>query len=71
MAATKVELFEQIRRDSWHGGLLVRALAAKYGVHRRLVREALTRAEPAPRKTPERRLTPHPKCPANGGKVIR
>ena len=43
MAATKVELFEQIRRDSWHGGLSVRALAAKYGVHRRLVREALTR----------------------------
>jgi transposase len=55
VAATKVELFEQIRRDSWHGGLSVRALAAKYGVHRRLVREALTRAEPAPRKTPERR----------------
>ena len=49
MAATKVELFEQIRRDSWHGGLSVRALAAKYGVHRRLVREALTacRAGPA------------------------
>jgi transposase len=55
LAATKVELFEQIRRDSWHGGLSVRALAAKYGVHRRLVREALTRAEPAPRKVPERR----------------
>ena len=55
MAATKVELFEQIRRDSWHGGLSVRALAAKYGVHRRLVREALTRFSPAPRKTPERR----------------
>jgi transposase len=55
VAATKVELFEQIRRDSWHGGLSVRALAAKYGVHRRLVREALARAEPAPRKVPERR----------------
>ena len=55
MVATKVELFELIRRDSWHGGLSVRALAGKYGVHRRLVREALTRAEPDPRKTPERR----------------
>lgn len=33
----------------------MRALARKYGVHRRLVREALTRAEPVPRKTPERR----------------
>ena len=52
MVATKVELFELIRRDSWHAGLSVRALAGKYGVHRRLVREALTRAEPAPRKTP-------------------
>jgi transposase len=55
VAASKVELFELIRRDSWHGGLSVRALAGKYGVHRRLVREALTRSEPAPRKTPERR----------------
>jgi transposase len=55
MAATKVELFELIRRDSWREGLSVRALARKYGVHRRLVREALTRAEPAPRKTPVRR----------------
>jgi transposase len=55
VAPTKVELFEQIRRDSWREGLSVRALARKYGVHRRLVREALTRAEPAPRKTPERK----------------
>lgn len=55
MAPTKVELFEQIRRDSWREGLSVRALSRKYKVHRRLVHEALTRAEPAPRKTPERR----------------
>jgi transposase-like protein len=55
VAATKVELFERIRRDSWREGLSVRALARKYGVHRRLVREALTRAEPAPRKKPVRR----------------
>jgi transposase len=55
VAATKVELFERIRRDSWREGLSVRALARKYGVHRRLVREALTRAEPMPRKTPVRR----------------
>jgi transposase len=53
--ATKVESFEQIRRDSWREGLSVRALARKYGVHRRLVRDALMHAEPAPRKTPERR----------------
>lgn len=37
MAATKAELFERIRRDSWREGL---------------VREALTHAEPTPRKTP-------------------
>jgi transposase len=55
VAATKVELFDRIRHDSWREGLSVRALARKYGVHRRLVREALARAEPAPRKTPERR----------------
>jgi transposase len=55
VAATKVELFERIRRDSWREGLSVRALARKYGVHRRLVREALTHAEPAPRKKPVRR----------------
>jgi transposase len=55
VAATRVELFERIRRDSWREGLSVRALARKYGVHRRLVREALTSAEPAPRKQPVRR----------------
>jgi transposase len=55
VAATKTELFERIRRDSWREGLSIRALARKYGVHRRLVREALMHAGPAPRKTPERR----------------
>jgi transposase len=55
VAATKVDLFDRIRHDSWREGLSVRALARKYGVHRRLVREALTHAEPAPRKTPVRR----------------
>jgi transposase len=55
VAATKAELFERIRHDSWREGLSVRALSRKYGVHRRLVREALTRAEPSSRKTPVRR----------------
>ncbi len=55
VAPTKAELFERIRRDSCREGMSVRALARNYGVHRRLVREALTRAEPAQRKTPERR----------------
>ncbi len=46
MAATKAELFERIRGDSWREGLSVRAPARRYGVHRRLVREALRHAEP-------------------------
>lgn len=50
MARTKVELFAAIRRDSRLEGLSVRALARKYGVHRRMVREALSSAWPAPRK---------------------
>ena len=47
---SKVELFAAIRRDSRTEGLGVRALARKYEVHRRLVREALASAWPAPRK---------------------
>ena len=31
VAVTKLELFEQIRRDWWREGLSVRALARKYG----------------------------------------
>jgi transposase len=50
---SRVELYEGIRRDS-RGGLSVRALAAKYRVHRRTVREALSSAVPSPRKTPVR-----------------
>jgi hypothetical protein len=46
VAAAKAELFERIRGDSWREGLSVRALARRYGVHRRLVREALRHAEP-------------------------
>lgn len=47
---SKVELYAPIRRDSRTGGLSVRALAKKYGVHRRTVREALESVWPAPRK---------------------
>ncbi|MFL6123869.1 hypothetical protein [Actinophytocola sp.] len=50
MQRSKVELFAAIRRDSRVEGLSVRALARKYGVHRRTVREALTSAFPSPRK---------------------
>lgn len=47
---SKVELFAAVRRDSRIEGLSVRALARKYGVHRRMVREALSSAWPQPRK---------------------
>jgi hypothetical protein len=49
-----VEVFEQIRRDHEQQGLSVRALAKRYGVHRRAVRQALEDAVPPPRKTPVR-----------------
>ncbi len=43
---SKVVLFEQIRRDSRVEGLSVRALAQRYKVHRRTVRQALASAVP-------------------------
>jgi len=49
-----VELFEAIRRDDRVEQLSVRALADKYGVHRRTVRQALANAVPPERKTPVR-----------------
>ena len=55
MVRSRVEVFEQIRRDHEQQGLSVRALAKRYGVHRRAVRQALEDAVPPPRKTPARR----------------
>lgn len=49
-----MELFEQIRREYEHGVGTVKGVARKFGVHRRMVREAITNAVPAPRKVPER-----------------
>ena len=50
----KVELFEQMRRDYEHGEGTIRGVARKFGVHRRMVREAMGSALPAKRKRPER-----------------
>jgi transposase len=47
-----VELFEQIRRDREREGFSKRALAARYGVHRRTVRQALGSSVPLARKRP-------------------
>src|ERR1700724_3802901 len=46
---------EKLRRDNRDLGLGIRALAAKYHVHRRVVRQALASAVPPERKAPERR----------------
>jgi len=40
MARSRVELFEQIRRDRRVEGLSIRELAERHGVHRRTVRPA-------------------------------
>jgi len=50
----KVELFEQIRREYEHGEGTIRGVARRFGVHRRMVREALGSALPAKRKRPQR-----------------
>ncbi|MBB5155986.1 IS21 family transposase [Saccharopolyspora phatthalungensis] len=50
---SRVELFARIRRDRrLEPDLSVRALAERYGVHRRTVREALESAVPKERKKP-------------------
>ena len=51
----KEDLFRRIRSDSVLDGLSIRGLARRHGVHRRLVREALTSPEPRPRRQPVRR----------------
>ena len=58
MARSRVELFEQIRRDRRVEKLSIRELADKHHVHRRTVREALASAIPAPRKAYPRRRRP-------------
>jgi transposase len=55
---SRVELFEQIRRDRELEGLSLRALAAKHRVHRRTVKQALESAVPPARKRPEGRPAP-------------
>ncbi len=55
---SRVELFEQIRRDREREGLSIRALAERHGVHRRAVRQALASALPPPRKQPDGRPAP-------------
>ena len=53
-----VEQFEQIRRDRDREGLSIRALAARHGVHRRVVRQALASAVPPAKRVPVSRPAP-------------
>ena len=51
-----MDLFEQIRREYEFGVGTVSGVSRKLGVHRRMVREALCKAEPAMPKKQQRRL---------------
>src|SRR4051795_11428490 len=55
---SRVELFEQIRRDRDREGLSIRALAARHGVHRRAVRQALASPLPPAKRAPASRPAP-------------
>ena len=50
MARSRVELFEQIRKDRRVEDASIRELAGRHHVHRRTVRQALDSAVPPPRK---------------------
>jgi transposase len=58
MARSRVELFEQIRRDQRAEGSSIRELAGRHRVHRRTVRQALASAVPPPRKAYSARPQP-------------
>jgi hypothetical protein len=51
---TKVELFEQIRREYEFGVGTIAGVAKKLKIHRRMVREAIGSAVPVSRKNVER-----------------
>jgi transposase len=58
MARSRVELFEEIRRDWRAGGVSIRELSVRHHVHRRTVRQALGSAVPPPRKAYAQRPRP-------------
>ena len=49
-----MDLFEQLRREHEFGIGTIAGVAAKFGVHRRVVRQALVNAVPAKHHYPER-----------------
>ena len=58
VARSRVELFEQIRKDRRVEGSSIRELAGRHHVHRRTVRQALDSAVPPPRKVYPQRPRP-------------
>jgi transposase len=58
MARSRVELFEQIRREWRAGEVSIRELAVRHHVHRRTVRQAVASAVPPPRKAYPQRSKP-------------
>ncbi|MHB1490844.1 MAG: IS21 family transposase [Cellulomonas sp.] len=58
MVRSRVELFEEIRRDRRVEGRSIRELSQAHHVHRRTVRQALASAVPPPRKVYSRRPMP-------------
>ena len=55
---SRVEQFEQIRRDRDREGLSIHALAKRHGVHRRAVRQALESPVPPAKRSPVSRPAP-------------
>jgi transposase len=55
---SRMETFEQIRRDRDREGLSIRALAVRHGVHRRAVRQALASPVPPAKRSPVGRPAP-------------
>src|SRR3954470_14956110 len=49
-----MDLFEQLRREHEFGIGTIAGVAAKFGVHRRVVRQALANALPPPHRYPPR-----------------
>ena len=50
----KVRLFKQMRREYEQGVGTIKGVAKEFGVHRRMVRQALESAVPSERKSAER-----------------
>jgi len=57
---SKVRLFEDISKAREREGLSIHELSRRFGVHRRIVREALAFAVPPERKRPARLLGSEP-----------